>query len=395
MLTYWEHPFFYAFGFTNFTKTSMHLESENLTEALLLLADGRLFRGKAIGAIGTCSGELCFNTAMTGYQELYTDPSYFGQILINTSAHIGNYGAYAMDNESDRPKIAGLVVKNYAELFSRHIAKESLDAYFKRHNVVGIAEVDTRELVRHIRSKGAMNAIISSQITDVKELEKKLNEVPGMEGLELASKVSTKTPYFVGDENASLRVAVVDLGVKRSILKHLSARDCYLKVFPAQTVFSEIMAWQPDGIFMSNGPGDPAATDYAVKTTRKVLSEELPFFGICLGHQILARAVEVSTFKMHHGHRGGNHPVINMESGKAEITTQNHGFAVSEEALLRRNEEIRLTHRNLNDGSVEGIRLIGKPAFSVQYHPEASPGPHDSHYLFDDFIQLIRKHKTK
>lgn len=371
----------------------MHLEEQGLNEAVLLLEDGRLFRGKAIGAIGTCSGELCFNTAMTGYQELYTDPSYFGQILINTNAHIGNYGTHSEESESDTPKIAGLVVKNYATLFSRQMAEESLDAYFKRHNVVGIANVDTRELVRHIRSKGAMNAIISSEITDEKELEKKLNEVPGMEGLELASKVSTDEPYFVGDENASLRVAVVDLGVKRSILRHLSARDCYLKVFPARTSVSEIMEWNPDGIFMSNGPGDPAATDYAVETTRKVLSMELPFFGICLGHQILARAMDVPTFKMHHGHRGGNHPVINLESGKAEITTQNHGFAVSEEALIRKEKELKLTHRNLNDRSVEGIRLLGKPAFSVQYHPEAAPGPHDSRYLFDEFTSLIRNHK--
>ncbi len=371
----------------------MHLETEGLTEAVLLLADGSVFRGKAIGAIGTCSGELCFNTAMTGYQELYTDPSYFGQILINTNAHIGNYGARSEDSESDSPKIAGLVVKNYAELFSRHVADESLDDYFKRHNVVGIADVDTRALVRHIRSKGAMNAIISSEITDEKELKRKLKDVPGMEGLELASKVSTGETYFVGDENASLRVAVLDLGVKRSILNNLSERDCYLKVFPAKTDFDEIMAWNPDGIFMSNGPGDPAATDYAVETTRKVLSAELPFFGICLGHQILARAMDVPTFKMHHGHRGGNHPVVNLDNGKGEITTQNHGFAVSEEALIQRKKEIRLTHRNLNDQSVEGIRLLDKPAFSVQYHPEAAPGPHDSRYLFDEFTSLIRNQK--
>ena len=371
----------------------MHLETEGLTEAVLLLADGSVFRGKAIGAIGTSSGELCFNTAMTGYQELYTDPSYFGQILINTNAHIGNYGISPAESESERPRIAGLVVKNYADLYSRHNADESLDDYLKQNGIVGIAEVDTRALVRHIRSKGAMNAIISSEISDVQSLSEELEKVPGMEGLELASKVSTEEAYLIGDESASLRVAVVDLGVKRSILKNFIQRDCYLKVFPAKAGLDEIMAWKPDGIFMSNGPGDPAATDYAVETTRQILEKGIPFFGICLGHQILARAMDVPTFKMHHGHRGGNHPVVNLESGQGEITTQNHGFAVSEDALIQRKEQIRLTHRNLNDRSVEGIRLQDKPAFSVQYHPEASPGPHDSRYLFEDFTSLMRNYK--
>ncbi len=365
-----------------------------LTEAVLLLEDGTLFKGHSIGCLGTTKGELCFNTAMTGYQELYTDPSYFGQILINTNAHIGNYGVSNAENESDTPKIAGLIVKNYAELYSRRMADDSLQSYLEKHGVVGISDIDTRELVRHIRSKGAMNAVLSSETDNLEELKKELNSLPSMEGLELASKVSTDKEYKLGDEGAEIKIAVLDLGVKQSILNQLIERGCQLKVFPARTKFSEMMAWSPYAFFFSNGPGDPGATDYAVETAAEILHHEIPFFGICLGHQILARAMGVETHKMHHGHRGGNQPVLNLITGKGEITTQNHGFAISEEALRAREEEIEITHRNLNDHSVEGIRLVKKPAFSVQYHPEASPGPHDSRYLFDDFIKLIHQNKN-
>lgn len=357
-------------------------------EAVLLLEDNTIFRGKAIGKIGTTTGELCFNTGMTGYQEIYTDPSYFGQIVINTTSHIGNYGTIQEDNESDGVKINGMVCNYFSPIFSRNIADNSLQDYLENAHLVGISDIDTRALVKHIRHKGAMNAVISSENTDLSFLQAKLKETPSMDGLELASKVSTKEPYFKGSEGARFKVAVLDLGVKNNILNNFQERDCYCKVFPAQTSFEEIQKFQPHGCFISNGPGDPASMPYAIETVKKVLENEIPVFGICLGHQILALAMEVKTYKMHNGHRGLNHPVKNLITGKSEITSQNHGFGVDRKSL-ESNKDIIVTHVNLNDDTVEGIKIKGKKAFSVQYHPESSPGPHDSRYLFDEFIRLM------
>jgi carbamoyl-phosphate synthase small subunit len=357
--------------------------------AYLLLEDGLLLEGIAIGKIGTSGGEICFNTGMTGYQEIYTDPSYYGQIIVNTTAHIGNYGAIDAEQESDRPKIAGLVVNDFAQEFSRKSGKESLQQYLEKTGVVGIAGVDTRMLVRYIRSKGAMNAIISSELSP-DQLKEEIKKVPSMEGLELASKVTTSKPYHVGDPNAPIKVAVLDLGIKKSIIENLATRGCYCKVFPAKTSFEELTAWEPDGYFISNGPGDPATMDYAVNTVKQAVDSEKPLFGICLGHQLLALSNDISTYKMHHGHRGLNHPVKNMLTGKGEMTSQNHGFAVSEKDIAN-NPNVEVTHVHLNDNTIMGIRVKGKKAFSVQYHPEASPGPHDSRYLFDQFLDMIRE----
>lgn len=358
-------------------------------KAVLLLADGSRFEGIAIGKIGTAGGEICFNTGMTGYQEIYTDPSYYGQIVVNTTSHIGNYGVEDDEQESDSPKIRGLVVNTFSQDFSRPTGTDSLQNYLDKNNIVGIAELDTRLLVRYIRNKGAMNAIISSEDLSDEELTQKLAEVPDMNGLELSSFVSTKEPYFVGDENAPYKVAVLDLGVKTSILKHLSTRGAYLKVFPAKTSFEEMKAWGPNGYFLSNGPGDPSSMEYAINTAKEIMAGNHPLFGICLGHQIISLACGVPTFKMHNGHRGLNHPVKNMVSGKSEVTSQNHGFAVSREDV-EKSDLVELTHVNLNDDTCAGIAVKGKKTFSVQYHPESSPGPHDSRYLFDQFIDLFK-----
>lgn len=360
--------------------------------ALLLLADGTYFKGYAAGMKGTTTGEICFNTGMTGYQEIFTDPSYYGQILVNTNAHIGNYGTIPADDESAGVKIAGLVVKNFSQHYSRKQGDISLQDYLERNKIVAISGIDTRALVKHIRHAGAMNAIISSTELSIDTLRAQLADVPGMEGLELSSSVSAAQPYDIDSEgDARYKVAVLDLGVKKNILKHLSQRGCQLRVFPAKTPAADIAAWSPNGFFMSNGPGDPGAMDYAVHTAQYFLAQQVPMFGICLGHQILARAMGVPTYKMHHGHRGANHPVINKRTGKSEITTQNHGFGVSPDELAARADSIEITHVNLNDNTIEGIAVKGKPAFSVQYHPEASPGPHDSHYLFDNFIALMQE----
>lgn len=357
-------------------------------EAILLLKDGTQFKGKAIGKIGTTGGEICFNTGMTGYQEIYTDPSYYGQIIVNTTSHIGNYGANDGEQESGSPKIAGIVVNDFSETFSRYTATESLQEYLYKNNVVGITEIDTRALVRHIRDKGAMNAIISSENLDMDFLQGKLVKVPDMSGLELATKVTTSKPYLFGDEKSPYKVAVLDLGIKTSILKNMASRGCYCKVFPAETPFKEMKAWNPDGFFISNGPGDPATMKYAIDTVKEILKENSPMFGICLGHQVIALANGISTFKMHHGHRGLNHPVKNLESGKSEVTSQNHGFVVNKEDLDK-NSNVVMTHIHLNDGTLAGLKLKDKKTFSVQYHPEASPGPHDSRYLFDNFITYM------
>jgi len=360
--------------------------------AVLLLQDGTTCYGTAFGAIGTTTGEICFNTGMTGYQEVFTDPSYYGQVLIMNSVHIGNYGVKEDEVESATVKIKGLIGRNLEDQYSRKLAKGSLEEYLIANKIVAIADVDTRALVTHVRTKGAMNCIISSETTDVAELKKRLADVPDMNGLELASQVSTKETYEVGNKDASIRIAVMDYGVKKNILNCMVERGAFVKVFPAKTPLEEVKKFKPDGYFISNGPGDPAPMDYAIATLKQILKEEKPVFGICLGHQLLALANDIPTFKMHHGHRGLNHPVKNLVSGRSEITTQNHGFGVDPEAV-KKAKHIEVTHVNLNDQSIEGIRVKGKPAFSVQYHPEATPGPHDSRYLFDDFIDLINTNK--
>lgn len=353
---------------------------------VLILADGTVFHGKSLGKIGTTSGEICFNTGMTGYQEIFTDPSYFGQIIIMTTNHIGNYGTRNEEVESKSVKIAGMICKHYtAQTFSRTRANESLQDYFEQNNLVGISDVDTRALTIHVRKSGAMNCIISSETTDVEALKKKLKEVPDMDGLDLAIKVTTSEPYFYGNEGAKVKVAILDCGIKENILKCMTDRGIYAKVFNAKTSFKEMEKFKPNGYFISNGPGDPAAMNYAIKTTKEIQDSGKPVFGICLGHQLLALANGIPTYKMHHGHRGINHPVKNLISGKAEITSQNHGFEVSREAI-EKSSTVEVTHINLNDNTIEGIRIKGKKAFSVQYHPESSPGPHDSRYLFDQFI---------
>ncbi len=358
-----------------------------MQKAFLLLEDGLLIEGTAIGKIGTTGGEICFNTGMTGYQEIYTDPSYYGQIIVNTTAHIGNYGAMDAEQESASTKIAGVVVNDFADQYSRLEATESLQQYFERNEVVGISGLDTRMLVRYIRDKGTMNALISSVLSP-DEMREEIKKIPSMSGLELSSRVTTHEPYFIGDPEAKFKVAALDLGIKNNILRSLASRGCYVKVFPARTSHEEMAAWNPDGFFFSNGPGDPAAMDYAIKTVKETVASDKPMFGICLGHQLLALSCGLSTYKMHHGHRGLNHPVKNLVTGKGEMTSQNHGFAVSETGI-EKNSSVEVTHLHLNDNTIMGIRLKDKKAFSVQYHPEASPGPHDSKYLFDEFVGMM------
>jgi len=363
----------------------------NKPKATLLLADGTVFHGTLIGKAGTNGGEICFNTGMTGYQEIYTDPSYTGQIIVTTTSHIGNYGVIEEESESFAPTIAGIVVNSFSEVFSRLDASGSLQDYLVNHGITGIADIDVRKLVRHIRAKGAMNAIISSEYEDnLVGLQAELDKVPDMNGLELSSKVCTKEPYFFGEESAAIKVACLDFGIKKNILRNLADRGVYTKVFPAKTSLEEMEAWSPDGYFLSNGPGDPAVMSYAVNITKEILDLNKPVFGICLGHQLLAEACGISTYKMHHGHRGLNHPIKNLVTGKSEITSQNHGFVVKREDV-ENHAEVDITHVHLNDGTVAGIKLKNKPAFSVQYHPESSPGPHDSRYLFDDFITMLKK----
>ena len=356
--------------------------------AILLLADGHVFYGHSFGKTGTATGEICFNTGMTGYQEVFTDPSYAGQILIMNNVHVGNYGVKKTDVESSTIKIRGLIARNLEEQFSRIQADGDLNEYLKVNNIVAIEDIDTRALVAHIRAKGAMNCIISTEVTDIEKLAAELAKVPDMDGLELASTVSTTEEYELGDVNATLKVAVLDFGVKQHILQCLVTRGVHVRVHPAKTPLSRLKEFNPNGYFISNGPGDPAAMPYAVTTMKDILKEDKPVFGICLGHQLLALANDIPTFKMHHGHRGLNHPVKNIITGLCEITTQNHGFGVDPEAV-QKHPNIEITHINLNDNSIEGIRLKDRNAFSVQYHPESTPGPHDSRYLFDDFVGMM------
>ena len=359
--------------------------------AVLMLKDGTVFHGKSAGITGTTVGEICFNTGMTGYQEIFTDPSYFRQILVMTNVHIGNYGTHQKEVESGNIQIAGLVCRNFSDHFSRLNADSSLQEYLELNGLLCIHDVDTRALVRHIRTHGAMNAIISNEEFDLNKLRDLLDAVPDMNGLELSSKVTTNQIYDLPNTEDSVRLAVLDFGIKSSILKQLNKHHFNVRVFPAQTDIATMVDWKPDAFFLSNGPGDPSAMDYAINTASKILESRKPAFGICLGHQIFGLAMGVKTIKMLNGHRGSNHAVLNLETGLGEITCQNHGFALDTNEVLANKSRISLSHINLNDKSVEGIRIIDRPVFSVQYHPEAGPGPHDSRYLFQQFSNLINK----
>mgnify|MGYP000848868144 CR=1 FL=1 len=370
------------------------MKYQNRSRAVLLLADGTVFYGKSIGIEGTTFGEVCFNTGMTGYQEIFTDPSYYGQIMVASNAHIGNYGTNSEETEADEIMISGLVCKNFSFNHSRTNAEEGLKDYFAKHNLVAISDVDTRALVSYIRDNGAMNAAISTDGTPVEELKEKLANVPDMKGLELSSKVSTKEPYFIGSPEAKYKIAALDLGIKKNILRNLSKRDCYIKVYPYDASYEEMSMFNPDGYFLSNGPGDPAPLIVAQETAREILDKNKPVFGICLGHQVLALANGIPTYKMFNGHRGINHPVRNILTGEGEITSQNHGFSVMREEL-EKHPDFEITHEHINDGTVAGMRMKSKNCFSVQYHPEASPGPHDATYLFDQFIANIEKARSE
>ncbi|HIC30484.1 MAG TPA: glutamine-hydrolyzing carbamoyl-phosphate synthase small subunit [Flavobacteriaceae bacterium] len=365
------------------------MKYQKLKKALILLEDGTIFHGKAVGKEGTAFGEVCFNTGMTGYQEIFTDPSYYGQLMVTTNAHIGNYGVNEDEVESDSIKISGLICRNFSYDFSRVNADGSLEDFLNKYNLLAISDVDTRALVTYIRENGAMNAVISTEIENIEDLKEQLAKVPSMNGLELASKVSTKEAYYVGDENAPIKIAALDIGIKKNILRNFAKRGAYIKVFPFDSTFRDMNDWNPDGYFLSNGPGDPEPLKGAIELAKEIIDRNLPLFGICLGHQVIALANGISTYKMHHGHRGINHPIMNLETGKGEITSQNHGFAVNREEA-EAHPDLEITHVHLNDNTVAGLKMKSKNVFSVQYHPEASPGPNDSTYLFDQFIENIK-----
>lgn len=359
--------------------------------AILLLEDGTIFKGKAVGAQGTTFGEIAFNTGMYGYQEIFTDPSYHKQILVMATAHIGNYGVHVEEVESPNVKVSGIVVKNFSSIATREGGSGTLQEDLEKNGTVGISDVDTRALVRHIRNNGAMNAIISTQEFDIDKLRDILASVPSMDGLELSSEVSVTESYDFNKTNGH-KVALIDFGFKRSIASCLTNRGCSVRVFPWNVSAEEVLEWNPDGIMLSNGPGDPSAMNSVIIEVGKLVEAELPIFGICLGHQLLSLSQGLETMKMFNGHRGVNHPVKNLMTGKCEITSQNHGFVVSHESV-KNNNNVEVTHIHLNDDTIAGIRLLNKPIFSVQYHPEASAGPHDSRYLFDDFVALINEFK--
>ena len=375
---------------------------ENVVNAALLLEDGTFFAGRAFGATGQRCGEVVFNTSMSGYQEILTDPSYHEQIITMTYPLIGNYGTNPEDWESRKLFLAGFVVKENCPYPSNWRSAATLDDYLKKSGVVGLEGIDTRQLVRHIRTQGAMRGIISSTETDAGKLARKLQEYPGLVGRDIVKDVTAgrcypwkesvidvsraSSPRFEGGTPSTHKVVAFDYGIKQNILRLLVSHGCEVTVVPAQATADEVLARKPDGVFLSNGPGDPAAVTYAVETVKALLGK-VPIFGICLGHQILGLALGGRTYKLKFGHRGANHPVKNLDTGKIEITSQNHGFCVDLDSLA--GKDVQLTHMNLNDNTLEGFRCETLAAFSVQYHPEASPGPHDSQYLFENFIRLM------
>ena len=374
--------------------------------AILALEDGTWYQGVSAGAPGHTEGEVVFNTSMSGYQEILTDPSYAGQIVTMTAPQIGNYGVAATDVESGKPQVAGFVMRDPSPVSSNWRAEGTLRDYLTHHNIVAIGDIDTRALVRKLRSSGVMRGMIATGAIEPDELVKKTREVAHMEGSDLVKDVTCKAAYDFETSLADavteasfgvpalrrakrpLRVAAYDYGIKTNILRRLAAHGCQVRVFPASTPASEVLAWKPDGIFLSNGPGDPAAVTYAIDNIKQIATTDVPTFGICLGHQLMGLALGAKTYKLKFGHRGGNHPVKQLDSGAIEITSQNHGFAVDPDSLP---SNVKVTHLNLYDGTVEGLRHTGKPMFSVQYHPEASPGPHDAEYLFDEFIEEMEK----
>jgi len=360
--------------------------------AILLLEDGTVFKGKALGSKGTTYGEIAFNTGMYGYQEMFTDPSYHKQMLVMATAHIGNYGVHDQEVESSSVKVAGVIVRNFSSNASRVGGSGTLQSDLEKNGTVGISDVDTRALVRHIRTNGAMNAVLSTVEFDINKLKAILDSVPSMDGLELSSEVSVTESYLF-NKTGDHKVALIDFGLKRSIATCLSERGCKVRVFPWNVTLEEILDWGPDGIMLSNGPGDPSVMKDVIQQVKNLVDSEIPLFGICLGHQLLSLSQGLKTEKMFNGHRGVNHPVKNLLTGKCEITSQNHGFVVSHDSV-KENSNVELTHIHLNDDTVAGIRLKNKPVFSVQFHPEASAGPHDSRYLFDDFITLIKEFKN-
>ena len=357
--------------------------------AILALADGTVVHGRSIGIIGTTGGELCFNTSMTGYQEIFTDPSYYGQLMMMTYPHIGNYGTMSRDDEARSVMIAGLIVRSFSDDYSNPIADGSLQEYLEANRVIGISGVDTRKLVRHIRTKGVMNAVISSEILDEAELVQKAKEWDSMVGLELATKVTRKEAQTI-PADGPYKIAAFDYGIKQNIINNFVNRGCTLRVFPAEAKLEEVKEWNADGYFFSNGPGDPnASSSYGLPMVNYAKQTGKPLFGICLGHQLMALSEDIPIKKMFVGHRGANQPVKNMETGLVEITTQNHGFAVDEKEIDT--SKVDVTHINLNDKTIEGLKFKNFKGMSVQYHPEASPGPHDSSYLFDQFLEMVKE----
>jgi len=372
--------------------------------AILALEDGTIFRGTSAGASGEAHGEVVFNTSMTGYQEVLTDPSYAGQIVTMTSVQIGNYGVSGEDTESAKPQVAGFVMRESSPVASNWRADQTLREYLTKYNIVAIADIDTRALVRKLRSVGVMRGIIASGSVKADELVERARSIAQMEGSDLVRDVTCPAPYewraegddapeefLVAPERRArkrLRIAAYDLGIKRNILRRLTAHNCDVHVFPATSPAADLLAVEPDGVFLSNGPGDPAALPYVTDSVQQLVATDVPIFGICLGHQVLGLAMGGKTFKLKFGHRGGNHPVKNLATNKVEITSQNHGFAVDPGSLPA---DVRVTHLNLYDGTVEGLRHVDKRVFCVQYHPEASPGPHDADYLFRQFLDEIER----
>ena len=362
-----------------------------MKRATLLLEDGRIFKGLSFGAVGQSIGEVCFNTGMTGYQEILTDPSYYSQIVVMTSPHIGNYGINNEDIESSKIQVSGFIIKEETITPSNWRSTHSIGQYLKGQNIVGIKDIDTRALTIHLRQNGSMNGIIFSSDQSIGSMKTVLINYPKMDGLDLVKKVSVTEKYNWTKKPLKYKVSVIDFGVKYNILRILKEYGCELTIFPANVTFKELMKNKPDGIFLSNGPGDPVAVDYAIKLVRSLLGV-FPIFGICLGHQILALSLGAKTYKLKFGHRGINHPVKNLRTGSVEITSQNHGFAVDLKSLP---ENTAATHINLNDNTCAGIKCLSLPAFSVQYHPESNPGPHDSRYVFEKFINLMENAKEK